>query len=116
MLSVCLSKSRKQTDIQGVSAVLNVLNSVEKTARETPPIDNAASRFGNPAFRTFYDKIQEVSSFSHSQSLQYILCRHQVNSIYLCQISLCMPFLKYLFTSMNVGETEHGLTMEAAWS
>ena len=33
---------------------------MEKIAKETPPVDNAASRFGNPAFRTFYDKISEV--------------------------------------------------------
>jgi len=47
-------------DVQGASAVLEILNRVEKIAREIPPVDNAASRFGNPAFRTLYDKIQEV--------------------------------------------------------
>jgi hypothetical protein len=33
---------------------------VEALAKETPPVDNAASRFGNPAFRTFYDKVQQA--------------------------------------------------------
>lgn len=31
-------------------------------AKETPPVDNKASRFGNPAFKTFYDKVNNVSS------------------------------------------------------
>lgn len=40
--------------------MLRVLDRVEELARATPPVDNKASRFGNPAFRTFYDKVQEV--------------------------------------------------------
>lgn len=47
--------------IKGVKAVLGVLDRVEEIAKATPPVDNKASRFGNPAFRTFYDKVQEVS-------------------------------------------------------
>ena len=43
-----------------MTAVLRVLDRVEELARATPPVDNKASRFGNPAFRTFYDKVQEV--------------------------------------------------------
>jgi serine/threonine-protein phosphatase 2A activator len=46
---------------QGVDAVLNILDRVEQIAKETPPIDNSGSRFGNPAFRTFYDKVGDVS-------------------------------------------------------
>ena len=46
--------------VQGVKAVLQVLDDVEELARATPPIDNKGSRFGNPAFRTFYDKLTEV--------------------------------------------------------
>ena len=37
-----------------------MLDRVEALANETPPVDNAASRFGNPAFKTFYDKVQQV--------------------------------------------------------
>ncbi|KAN0101243.1 hypothetical protein V8E55_001227 [Tylopilus felleus] len=36
--------------------VLNIPEQVEGIARQTPPIDNKASRFGNPAFRTFYTR------------------------------------------------------------
>jgi serine/threonine-protein phosphatase 2A activator len=46
---------------QGVRAVLNVLNRVRQLAEETPPVDNKVSRFGNPAFKTFYDKVLKVS-------------------------------------------------------
>jgi serine/threonine-protein phosphatase 2A activator len=37
-----------------------VLDRVEALVKETPPVDNAASRFGNPAFQTFYDKVQQA--------------------------------------------------------
>jgi serine/threonine-protein phosphatase 2A activator len=45
------------------------LDKVEQLAKETPPVDNAASRFGNPAFRTFYDKVLEVRPISHFAGL-----------------------------------------------
>ena len=44
----------------GAAAVLVLLDSVERVARDTPPVENSASRFGNPAFRTFYDCVSEV--------------------------------------------------------
>ncbi|KAG5643419.1 hypothetical protein DXG03_000963 [Asterophora parasitica] len=50
----------------GVTAILNVLSRVEDIAKDTPPVENAASRFGNPAFRTFYDKVSEVSPSLHA--------------------------------------------------
>jgi serine/threonine-protein phosphatase 2A activator len=46
--------------IQGVIAILRILDSVEQIVKHIPPVDNSASRFGNPAFRTFYDKVSEV--------------------------------------------------------
>ncbi|TBU45498.1 Phosphotyrosyl phosphatase activator [Dichomitus squalens] len=49
----------------GVRAVLDVLDRVLETARSIPPVDNKASRFGNPAFRTFYDGVQESSPELH---------------------------------------------------
>lgn len=43
-----------------MQAVLNILDKVAETTKDIPPVDNKASRFGNPAFRAFYDKIAEV--------------------------------------------------------
>ena len=37
-----------------------MLDEVEEIAKSIPPVDNSASRFGNPAFKTFYDKVQDV--------------------------------------------------------
>ncbi|KAL0945999.1 hypothetical protein HGRIS_012275 [Hohenbuehelia grisea] len=51
----------------GVKAILNVLDRVEEIAKETPAVENAASRFGNPAFRTFYDKVLEASPALHAE-------------------------------------------------
>ncbi|KAI0298346.1 Phosphotyrosyl phosphatase activator [Multifurca ochricompacta] len=53
------------TQSPGVTALVVVLDRVEALARETPPVDNAASRFGNPAFKTFYDKVQEAAPRLH---------------------------------------------------
>ncbi|KAF9446465.1 Phosphotyrosyl phosphatase activator [Macrolepiota fuliginosa MF-IS2] len=50
---------------EGVKALLSVLDKVEQICKETPPVNNAASRFGNPAFRSFYDKVHEVSPQLH---------------------------------------------------
>ena len=48
-----------------MQAVLDLLDKIEETAKGIPPVDNKASRFGNPAFRTFYDKVSEVRTFPH---------------------------------------------------
>lgn len=50
----------------GAAAVLVLLDSVERVARDTPPVENSASRFGNPAFRTFYDRVSEISPELHA--------------------------------------------------
>ncbi|KAN0136948.1 hypothetical protein V8E53_005389 [Lactarius tabidus] len=50
---------------QGITALLEVLDRVEALAKETPPVDNATSRFGNPAFKTFYDKVQQAAPQLH---------------------------------------------------
>lgn len=41
---------------------MGILDQVERLVRVTPPVENGKSRFGNPAFRDFYDKVQQVSS------------------------------------------------------
>jgi len=55
---------------QGVTALIEVLDRVEALAGETPPVDNAASRFGNPAFKTFYDKVQQAAPQLHEVVLR----------------------------------------------
>jgi len=45
-----------------ISVILSILDEIEIAAKEIPPIDNQASRFGNPAFRMFYDRVAEVCS------------------------------------------------------
>lgn len=52
--------NRISRSIQVVKAILGVLDRVEEIANGIPPVENSASRFGNPAFRTFYDKVSEV--------------------------------------------------------
>ena len=51
--------------MQGVEAIIRVLDDVDRLIDATPPVDNAGSRFGNPAFRSFYDKIHEARLPSH---------------------------------------------------
>ncbi|KAI9060099.1 Phosphotyrosyl phosphatase activator [Trametes sanguinea] len=48
-----------------VQAVLDILDRIAETAKGIPPVDNKASRFGNPAFRTFYDKVSEIAPELH---------------------------------------------------
>ncbi|KAH8097092.1 Phosphotyrosyl phosphatase activator [Cristinia sonorae] len=47
-------------------AIIDVLQRVQDLVAEIPPVDNKASRFGNPAFRTFYDRVSEISPSLHA--------------------------------------------------
>lgn len=47
--------------IKGLLAALRLLDQVEQLVKDTPPVDNKSSRFGNPAFKDFYDKVSSVS-------------------------------------------------------
>ncbi|KAF8872068.1 Phosphotyrosyl phosphatase activator [Mucidula mucida] len=49
-----------------VQSLLDILDAVQDIAKKTPPVENAASRFGNPAFRTFYDKVAESAPSLHA--------------------------------------------------
>ncbi|GAA6032304.1 hypothetical protein JCM8097_008109 [Rhodosporidiobolus ruineniae] len=48
-------------------ALVHVLNEVEQLVSDTPPVDNGKSRFGNPAFRDFYDKVAANATRLHEQ-------------------------------------------------
>jgi serine/threonine-protein phosphatase 2A activator len=59
---------------QGAQAVMRIIEQVDALAASIPPVENSASRFGNPAFRTFYDRLGEVRSVSSSSSSSIPLC------------------------------------------
>ncbi|KAK4054625.1 Serine/threonine-protein phosphatase 2A activator 2 [Microbotryomycetes sp. JL221] len=46
-------------------ALCDILNKVEQVIKQTPPVDNGKSRFGNPAFKQFYDKVAESATQWH---------------------------------------------------
>lgn len=48
-----------------VKSIVEVLDRVDKLVDETPPAENASSRFGNPAFRDLYGKIKAESRTLH---------------------------------------------------
>ncbi|KAI6020278.1 hypothetical protein BKA83DRAFT_4127026 [Pisolithus microcarpus] len=50
----------------GAKAILDVLDKIEDVVKDTPPTDNKASRFGNPAFRMFYDKVVDLAPSLHA--------------------------------------------------
>ncbi|KZV99015.1 Phosphotyrosyl phosphatase activator [Exidia glandulosa HHB12029] len=51
---------------EGIHAIIRVLDDIDRLVDATPPVDNAGSRFGNPAFRSFYDKVQELATPCHA--------------------------------------------------
>ncbi|KAI6163516.1 Phosphotyrosyl phosphatase activator [Pisolithus thermaeus] len=54
--SVTRVKLTDQVSISpGVKAILGILDKVEEAVKHTPAMDNKASRFGNLAFKSFYD-------------------------------------------------------------
>ncbi|GAA6018781.1 hypothetical protein JCM11491_003445 [Sporobolomyces phaffii] len=55
VVGVKLGDAVSESDV--TNALVEVLDGVEAIARATPPVDNGKSRFGNPAFRDFYDKV-----------------------------------------------------------
>ena len=52
-----------------VTALLTVLDRVAALVEATPAVDNGGSRFGNPAFRTFYDALAESAPAWHRELL-----------------------------------------------
>jgi serine/threonine-protein phosphatase 2A activator len=52
-----------------VKSILAILDEVEAIAASTPPVDNSLSRFGNPAFKDFYDKVQAASPRLHHEHI-----------------------------------------------
>lgn len=48
-----------------IHRILTILNSIEKTVKSHPPSEQGNSRFGNPAFRQFFDSITTQSRSWH---------------------------------------------------
>ncbi|KAJ9121670.1 hypothetical protein QFC22_002290 [Naganishia vaughanmartiniae] len=67
-----------------IKTILEILDQVESIAQDTPPVDNAASRFGNPAFKTFYDKVEEQSIVLHEKLVTSGLLKQQDSIPELC--------------------------------
>lgn len=55
---------------QRTRPLVAILDSVLSIAMDTPPVDNKMSRFGNPAFKTFYDRVGEVGDGANSAYLR----------------------------------------------
>lgn len=53
-----------------------MLDSIETLVKDTPPADNSTSRFGNPAFKTFYDKVQAAARGLHEEHVLPLLPAH----------------------------------------
>ncbi|KAI9627858.1 hypothetical protein H4Q26_017181 [Puccinia striiformis f. sp. tritici PST-130] len=49
-----------------IEKLLEILQKIKQIALSHPPVDNKASRFGNPAFREFYDQLDQESEILHS--------------------------------------------------
>ncbi len=56
------SNSYKCDDSKPIQKILEMLDSMEKLAKDTPPIDQPA-RFGNASFRTWFEKMKNVGIF-----------------------------------------------------
>ncbi|KAI9632281.1 putative Phosphotyrosyl phosphatase activator, partial [Dioszegia hungarica] len=55
----------KPSPVRRTQSLIDILDQVLDIAHRTPPVDNKLSRFGNPAFKTFYDKVGEASTSMH---------------------------------------------------
>ncbi|KAK4683947.1 serine/threonine-protein phosphatase 2A activator, partial [Tremellales sp. Uapishka_1] len=64
--SVGLLLSPQRLTKQRTRPLIHILDSVLSLAKSVPPVDNSLSRFGNPAFKTFYDRLGAVSSEWHA--------------------------------------------------
>ncbi|KAG2211967.1 hypothetical protein INT47_004654 [Mucor saturninus] len=54
-------KNDAQVEIsKNVQTILTILDTLSRWVKEIPPVENSKSRFGNPAFRTFYEKVKNV--------------------------------------------------------
>lgn len=102
-----------------------MLGEVEQTVKDTPPVDNGKSRFGNPAFKTFYDRIAEVRRLrlscsllsSQEAELEHLKTSRRLKS-YTSRSLVYRRIVSTSFrrTSARAGGTELELIMAVGWS
>lgn len=92
----------------GISALLDLLSEVGAVAKGIPPVQNSASRFGNPAFRTFYDKISEVGIPLFEVWHTFSNHRYQPLYIPVCRIYNPKQYPKWKPTLKNRGAIGRG--------
>lgn len=59
--------TEKIEESPAVEAIMSILNTIMNIVKEVPPEEGSSSRFGNPAFRTFYARVKEQSRELHNQ-------------------------------------------------
>ncbi|CEP18277.1 hypothetical protein [Parasitella parasitica] len=47
---------------KNVQAILDILETLSAWVKNIPPVENSKSRFGNPAFKTFYEKVKDSAA------------------------------------------------------
>lgn len=95
---------------------MQLLDQVEQLVKDTPPVDNKSSRFGNPAFKDFYDKAFAVSALALSCKVNLTLSRPLRPSIKRYLVYRPRPSQRSPSISTSHGEIELGSTMEVEWS
>ncbi|GAA5828888.1 hypothetical protein JCM3766R1_003854 [Sporobolomyces carnicolor] len=83
VVGVKLTDSVLESEV--TNALVDVLDRVEQIAKETPPVDNGKSRFGNPAFRDFYDKVASDATDLHSKIPNLKPEHARELSVYFCE-------------------------------
>ncbi|RUP48221.1 hypothetical protein BC936DRAFT_144820 [Jimgerdemannia flammicorona] len=68
-----------------VTSILSILDTLTQWSADIPPVENKLSRFGNPAFRDFYDKVAEVNRFPSLQVPCTSTCPHLFRFDHLCR-------------------------------
>lgn len=103
---------------QAVLDILDVLSQVESTAKSISPVYNAGSRFGNPAFRTFYDNITEVLRHLpltyDSHPIMCTRCLRLSMLVFLVYLRMLCP--KFPLILQSLGEIVLVLITVVAWS
>lgn len=77
-----------------MQTIIDILETLLNWVKEIVPVENSKSRFGNPAFRTFYEKVKSVSNAMganfevlFTNLLKYSLFPNYLQTLYLKLLS-----------------------------